>query len=71
MSWFFTKDKVFNAHFPDHFDNPFLAYFPKMKVGLSNHQSVSPPLITLEPLAKSSYLVVCGGAMPFKGTSIQ
>jgi hypothetical protein len=25
---------------------PFLAYFPKIKVGLSNHESVCPPLIT-------------------------
>jgi hypothetical protein len=34
--------------------NLFLAYFPKMKVGLSNHQSVCPPLITFEPLGRFS-----------------
>jgi hypothetical protein len=30
----------------------FLAYFPKMKIGLSNHQPVyvSFPLITFEPI---------------------
>jgi hypothetical protein len=31
-----------------------LAYVPKMKVGLSNHQSVCSPLITFEPPGKSS-----------------
>jgi hypothetical protein len=37
----------------------FLACFPKMKVGLSNHQSVClyvPPLITSKPLCRSSVL---------------
>jgi hypothetical protein len=42
----------------------FLAYFPKIKVSLSNHQSVClcvcvcfPPLITSKPLGKFSYFV--------------
>jgi hypothetical protein len=46
----------------------FLAFFPKMKVGLSNHQSVClcvPPLITFELLSKSSRFLV-GGVMLFK-----
>jgi hypothetical protein len=62
----------------------FLAYFPKMKVGLSNHQSVCvcvcvsvsvslpvcPPLITTEPLGR--FLMIFGReVMPFNWTSIQ
>jgi hypothetical protein len=39
-------------------DGAFLAYFPYMEVGLSNHQSVCPfvcnPLITSETLGKVS-----------------
>jgi hypothetical protein len=31
-----------------------LAYFPKMKLCFSNHQSVCPPLITFEPLGRFS-----------------
>jgi hypothetical protein len=35
-------------------DTDFLAYFQKMNVGLSNHQSVSPTVITFEPLGSFS-----------------
>jgi hypothetical protein len=37
-----------------HIISYFLAYFQKMKVGLSNHQSVCPPLITFEQFGRMS-----------------
>jgi hypothetical protein len=44
ISWFIIVilgSGVLNNLIPEQW-TPFLAYFPKMKVGLSNHQSVSP-----------------------------
>jgi hypothetical protein len=41
-------------------DSWFLAYFPKMKVGLWDRLSVCPPLITFELLGKSSWYLVGG-----------
>jgi hypothetical protein len=36
----------------------FLAYFPKIKVGLPSHQRVCPPLITFEPLGRFTWYLV-------------
>jgi hypothetical protein len=37
-----------------HIISYFLAYFQKMEVGLLNHQSVCPQLITFEPFGRMS-----------------